>query len=85
MTGNRRKLRAAGGDERHAFLGPTYSSPWEVFHALTFWADSLSPVPPQLPPEITHLWMMNPQSPDRCPAWSPELGWFDPSTRWAIA
>jgi len=85
MVGNRRKLAAAGGDESHAFLGPTYSSPWPVFHALTYWSNTLPPVPPQLPREITHVWLLNAQTPDRCLAWLPDRGWIDPSRHWTIS
>lgn len=83
MLGNRGKLARAGGDERHAFIGVTYTSAWAAFHALTHDADSLPPEPPELPEEITHLWLMPAQSGDRCLAWHPDAGWFDPSTRWA--
>ncbi|HEV2345152.1 MAG TPA: hypothetical protein VGS97_13730 [Actinocrinis sp.] len=85
MAGNRRKLAAAGGDESHAFLGPTYSSSWAVFHALTYWSNTLPPAPPRLPREITHVWLLNPQTPDRCLAWLPDRGWIDPSMHWAVS
>lgn len=85
MAGNRRKLAAARSDESHAFLGPTYSSPWAVFHALTYWSNTLPPAPPTLPREITHVWLLNAQTPDRCLAWLPDRGWIDPSRHWAVS
>ncbi|MEZ0070088.1 hypothetical protein ABIA32_006140 [Streptacidiphilus sp. MAP12-20] len=82
MVGNRRKLADSGGDERHAFIGISYTTEWHVFQALTFWTNELPPGPPALPNEITHLWLTNYQAPERCLGWSPDLGWFDASARW---
>ncbi|MEU5383226.1 hypothetical protein [Kitasatospora cineracea] len=78
MRGNRGKLAQSGLDEHHAFLGITYSSPWAVFQALTWDSTSLPPQPPELPAEITHLWLMNADAPDRCLAWFPDRGWVEP-------
>ena len=79
----RQKLARSGSDERHIFLGVTYSSPGDVFMLLSSLERGLPPEPPALPTEITHLWLFNAQSPDRCLAWFPGIGWFDVASRWA--
>src|SRR5215472_2224763 len=63
----RRKLAGTGATERHAFIGASYSSPGEVFFALSMeHAGALPPEPPALPPEVTHVWIWNAQSGQRC-------------------
>ena len=79
----RAKLAMTNARERHIFLGATYTSPSSVFFGLTTDVQTLPAEPPRLPPEITHLWMMNAQSGDRCVAWFPERGWFDAARCWA--
>ena len=79
----RSKLMATGVSERHLFLGVTYSSSSDVFFALHEYDQSFPDEPPNLPHEITHLWLMNAISIGRCIAWFPERGWFDPSAHWA--
>lgn len=79
----RSKLAATGAGARHAFVGPTFSSPSDVFFALGAFEESLPHDPPDLPPEITHLWLMRVSPPGRCLAWFPSVGWFDVSRRWA--
>ena len=83
MHGNKEKLAKAGGDERHAVVGVTMTSPWAAFHALHFDADTLPPLPPKLPDEFTHLWLIGAQASDRCLAWYPDRGWFEPHRHWA--
>jgi hypothetical protein len=74
----RRKLVETGASERHAFVVVTISSEWSVWHALS--EDSyphLPPNPPQLPEEITHVWLMG-DFRSRCIAWLPDKGgWID--------
>ncbi|MFJ3908942.1 hypothetical protein [Streptomyces vinaceus] len=82
MRGNREKLRRAGGDERHAVIGVTMTTPWPAQRALA--SDSRLPSKaPLLPQEFTHLWLIGAQISDRCLAWYPDLGWFDPTKHWA--
>ncbi|MBM9506824.1 hypothetical protein [Actinacidiphila acididurans] len=83
MRGNREKLALTGGDERHAVVGVTMSSSWAAFHALHHDANTLPPLPPTLPPEFTHLWLIGAQASDRVLAWYPYLGWFEPHRHWA--
>ena len=79
----RSKLVATGAAERHLFLGVTYSSSSDAFFALDEYDQSLPDEPPNLPHEITHLWLMHAISVGRCIAWFPERGWFEPSGHWA--
>lgn len=81
----RSKLAATDATERHLFLGVTYSSPSDVFFALDDYDQSLPSEPPDLPREITHLWLMRASPAGRCIAWFPDWGWFDVSKRWATA
>ncbi len=84
LNGVRKKLAATSADERHFFLGISYSSPGEVFFALAIDEPTLPSEAPTLPAEITHLWLMNPFT-DRCVAWFPGRGWFDVARNWATA
>lgn len=34
---------------------------------------------PLLPQEFTHIWLIGDRISDRCLAWYPDLGWFDPT------
>jgi hypothetical protein len=83
MEDVRTKLAASEAEERHLFLGITYSSPSDVFFALKHEERSLPRQGPRLPREITHLWLMPAASPGRCIAWFPDRGWFDVSDHWA--
>jgi hypothetical protein len=78
----RKKLTATNADERHFFIGVSYSSPGEVFFALAIDEQTLPSEAPALPAEMTHLWLMNPAG-DRCIAWFPDRGWFDVARSWA--
>lgn len=82
LTDVRRKLTMTKADERHVFLGATYTSPSSVFFGLCFDVQTLPGEPPRLPPEITHLWLMNAQSTQRCVAWFPGHGWLDTMRHW---
>ena len=81
LKGVRGKLAATSANERHFFLGVSYSSPGEVFFALAVGDQTLPSETPALPTEITHLWLMNPSG-DRCIAWFPDRGWFDVARSW---
>jgi hypothetical protein len=79
----RKKLAMTHAEERHVFLGATFTSPPSVFFGLTTDVQTLPTESPKVPSEITHLWMMNARSGDRCIAWFPDRGWFDPARCWA--
>lgn len=76
------KLASTEADERHAFLGVTFTSPGDVFFALSIDEQTLPSEPPELPRDITHLWLMNATSPGRCIAWFPDRGWLDVRRHW---
>ncbi|WP_405147672.1 hypothetical protein OG589_08460 [Sphaerisporangium sp. NBC_01403] len=78
----RLKLAATEADERHAFVGLTFTTPWPAYHALNHAYSGLPPEPPRLPAEITHLWVWA-YPLGRCIGWFPDQGWFDPRGRWA--
>jgi hypothetical protein len=79
-----RKLAATNAAERHAFVGMSFSTAWLAYHALSDDYQGLPGRPPQLPAEVTHVWVWaNPTG--RCVAWFPDIGWFDPTSRWATA
>ena len=76
---DRRKLAATRADERHLIIGVTFTSPGEVFFALSE-ATGVGAVPPRapaLPAEITHVWVLPAQSSGRCLVWFPDRGWLD--------
>ncbi|MGH9891533.1 MAG: hypothetical protein ACREA0_06025, partial [bacterium] len=77
------KLARTEADERHAVLGVTFTSPGDVFFALSIEEQTLPSEPPGLPRGITHLWLMNASSPGRCIAWFPDRGWLDVRWHWA--
>lgn len=78
----RKKLARMGKPERHLFLGTSYTSSWAGFHPLSPDYIAVPDVPPSLPEEITHLWLMNIQTPGRCLVWYPDLGWRDTRKHW---
>lgn len=82
----RAKLGASGAGERHAFLGVTMGSA-PCFHSwLSRQNDALPSRGPDLPLEITHLWLWCADLPGhRVLAWFPDRGWFDPALNWATA
>jgi hypothetical protein len=75
----RRKLAATDASERHAFVAVNMSSEWAVQHALSHDGYGLLPSrPPDLPPEVTHLWLLGTGGLGRCIAWLPDRGgWID--------
>jgi hypothetical protein len=79
----RSKLAETRAEERHAFLGATFTSPSDVFFALEDYEESLPARDPDLPPEITHVWLMRAFVPGGCIAWFPDRGWFNPKYHWA--
>lgn len=77
------KLLRIKADERHLFIGTSYSTSWAGFVALTFDCATLPQASPRLPEGITHLWIFNVQCPERCLVWSAEHGWRDTMKHWA--
>lgn len=79
----RSKLAETKADERHVFVGVTYSSPSDVFFGLDDYEEGLPSHAPDVPPEITHVWLMRTPVPGRCVVWFPDRGWFNPVYHWA--
>jgi hypothetical protein len=77
------KLMATEAEERHLFVGTTWTSAWPLDYWLHEEHDELPDRPPHLPPEITHLWLWSVISSRRVLGWFPDRGWFDPSRNWA--
>lgn len=82
VESKRKKLARTGTPERHLFLGTSYTSSWAGFHSLSLDYIAVPDIPPSLPEEITHLWLMNVQTPGRCLVWHPRLGWCDTRKHW---
>jgi hypothetical protein len=81
----RTKLAATIAEERHAFIVVGWGSEWPVLHAL--YPDAGAKLPacaPDLPNEITHLWLLGAPPADRLIAWSPQRGWIDSRQRFRI-
>lgn len=80
----RAKLAATGAAERHAFVGASFTTPGDAYFALGYeHRQQLPPTAPCLPLEITHLWVWATPGMNRCLAWFPDRGWFDPMDHWA--
>lgn len=82
IESKRKKLARTGAPERHLFLGTSYTSSWAGLHPLSLEYIAVPDIPPSLPEEITHLWLMNVQTPGRCLVWYPGLGWRDTRKHW---
>ncbi|GAA3638163.1 hypothetical protein GCM10022223_66380 [Kineosporia mesophila] len=83
VANKREKLAATGTPQRHLFVGISSAMPWAVLHALDYPSIGLPLFVPQLPDELTHLWLMGLPAPSRCISWWPDRFWFDPQSRWA--
>jgi hypothetical protein len=80
----RSKLAATHAPERHAFVGASFTTNGDAFFALDEEGrPELPPRDPNLPSEITHLWVWTTPAIGRCLAWSPDTGWIDVSDHWA--
>lgn len=77
IMNKRRKLAATKVEERHCFVGVSQTIRWEALRVLDRDVGDIPPSDPALPVEITHLWLMAADSPGRCLAWWPRIGWFD--------
>lgn len=77
-----RKLAETNAIERHAFVIVTLTSEWAIQHLLSDYRSGLLPdQAPDLPSEVTHLWVLGTESADRCIAWLPDRGgWIDYAT-----
>ena len=82
MERKKAKLLEARGDERHLFVGVSWSEPWAVQRALDREEQALPPVSPGLPEGITHLWLFGCEFPGRAIAWWPGRGWVDVRAHW---
>lgn len=72
-----RKLAAAGAAERHVFawVATLSEAPFAVQSVLMESTPPLPTVPPNLPPEVTHLWIASMWSSPAGLYWSPGQGW----------
>lgn len=78
-----RKLRAHGGDERHAFLIVDEDRHPEFEWLRRATASDLAPLPnPLLPPEVTHFWISPRTTPGLTMLWSAAEGWQGVRWRW---
>jgi hypothetical protein len=82
LKNKREKLMRTQAAERHLFLGTSYTTDWAGFLPLSADQIAVPEINPSLPPEITHLWIMNFQTPGRCLVWYPGLGWRDTRQHW---
>lgn len=74
----RRKLADTGARERHAFVVVGWCSEWAVLNLLSYDTNVLPDQAPQLPNEVTHLWLLGGPPAVRLIAWLPEFGgWVD--------
>ena len=74
---NLRKLGDSGAHERHLFvLLPGFNqAPFAVNDLLMAPGSPLPTVPPNLPTEVTHAWVMSGWSTGDGFRWSPDTGW----------
>jgi hypothetical protein len=74
---NLAKLAASGADERHLFLVvPAFAeAPFAVTDLLMRDGAPLPNDPPELPPEVTHVWVAGTWSSGSGMRWSPEESW----------
>jgi hypothetical protein len=76
------KLRANECDERHLFIGVSYTSQWALFHALSMDVSSVPLDPPAVPNVVTHVWLMSAGIAGRCLVWfrgEQWCGWTGPT------
>jgi hypothetical protein len=69
------KLAASGHDERHAFLWAMVTTDYSVCSVLD--GTALPNLPPQLPAEVTHLWVGAFYGGSRTLRWQPGEGWSE--------
>lgn len=71
------KLQSAGTDERHVFVVvPGFSTaPFEVDYLMMDDGSLLPRKPPDLPGEVTHVWVASSWDSGRGMRWSPHDGW----------
>lgn len=74
---NLRKLSASGADERHLFVifRGFSGAPFQVADALMRNEAQPPDVDPDLPPEITHLWVVSLWNMGHGFRWAPDTGW----------
>jgi hypothetical protein len=76
---NLRKLRHAGADERHLFIwGGVFPQDWASLRPLGLDIDALPSRAPNLPPEITDVWVAaESERPSRIVHWNAAEGWHE--------
>lgn len=76
-TDNLSKLRDSGAAERHLFVwGGVFPQDWASLRPLQLDIAALPSRAPNLPPEITHVWIAaDGERPSRIVHWSPDSGW----------
>ena len=74
---NLRKLRNSGAVERHLFVwGGLFPQDWASLRPLKLDITALPSRAPNLPPEITHVWVAaDGERPSRIVHWTPNGGW----------
>ena len=70
-----RKLAASGYPERHAFIWATVTTPYEIASILD--GDALPTEAPDLPDDVTHLWVGGWYAGPRTLCWRPDHGWSE--------
>ncbi|MBW3668206.1 MAG: hypothetical protein KY443_03240 [Actinobacteria bacterium] len=72
-----KKLALSGAEERHAFIIlPGFSTaPFPVADLFMRQAPPLPTTAPELPPEVTHVWVVSTWTIGRGLRWSPNSGW----------
>ena len=71
------KLQRSGYDQRHAFVFvPGFTAaPWPIPYLLTSERPPVPNMPPDLPPAITHVWVVSTWTTATGLYWSPDTGW----------
>lgn len=82
LDDNWKKLKSTGVRELHFMMGVTWSSPGDVYFALTG-QRGVPSVAPRLPTGITNLWVFDAIGFDRVLVWSAEDAWLDACHHWA--
>jgi hypothetical protein len=77
------KLGACPSGRGHLFIGMTMSTPGDAYFSLSDEHSEVPPEPPDLPPEVTGVWIMPASGAGRCLVWTDEHGWRDAQRHWS--